>query len=32
MLLGSVAGKRLTYEQLIIKRTFKQLNFLRKLV
>jgi transposase-like protein len=32
LLLGSVAGKRLTYEQLIIKKTFKQLNFLRKLI
>jgi len=31
MVLGSVAGKRLTYEQLIIKKTFKQLNFFRKL-
>ena len=32
VVLGSVAGKRLTYQQLIIKKTFKQLNFLRKLV
>jgi transposase-like protein len=31
MVLGSVAGKRLTYKQLIIKKTFKQLNFFRKL-
>jgi len=31
LVLGSVAGKRLTYEQLIIKKTFKQLNFFRKL-
>ena len=30
LVLGSVAGKRLTYEQLIIKKTFKQLNFLGK--
>lgn len=32
LVLGSVAGKRLTYKQLIIKRTFKQLNFLKKLI
>ena len=29
--LGSVAGRRLTYQQLIIKKTFKQLNFFRKM-
>lgn len=31
LVLGSVAGRRLTYKQLIIKKTFKQLNFFRKL-
>jgi transposase-like protein len=30
IVLGSVAGKRLTYKQLIAKETFKQLNFLKK--
>lgn len=31
MVLGSVAGKRLTYKQLIASETFKQLNFFKKL-
>lgn len=30
MVLGSVAGKRLTYNELIAKQIYKQLNFLRK--